>query len=77
MAFFSESITDNANIAQLHAVENAKPFDKIEFEKVLQKKFAGMVEDYDSLLGAVQETSPEAVLPKNSLPDEATKSSQK
>lgn len=44
---------------------------------MLRKKFAAKVEDYDSLLGAVQETSPEAVLPKNGLPDEAAKSANK
>lgn len=77
MALFSESATDNASLAQGHAVENAKPFNKVDFEKVLQKKFAGKVEDSGSLLGADQETSPEAFLPKNSLPDEAAKSAQK
>lgn len=35
MAFFSKSATDNASIAQGHAVENVKALDKFEFEKML------------------------------------------
>ncbi|KAJ6931814.1 gamma carbonic anhydrase 1 [Populus alba x Populus x berolinensis] len=40
IAFISQSATNYSNLAQVHAAENAKPFDEIEFEKVLRKKFA-------------------------------------
>ncbi|KAK1297734.1 hypothetical protein QJS10_CPB15g02001 [Acorus calamus] len=51
MKFFVESATNYSNLAQVHASENAKNFDEIEFEKVLRKKFANHNEDYDSMLG--------------------------
>ncbi|KAM7516233.1 hypothetical protein LguiA_005816 [Lonicera macranthoides] len=40
IAFISQSATNYSNLAQVHATENAKSFDEIEFEKVLRKKFA-------------------------------------
>ncbi|XP_024025085.1 gamma carbonic anhydrase 1, mitochondrial isoform X2 [Morus notabilis] len=75
MAFVSQSATNYSNLAQVHAAENAKPFDEIEFEKVLRKKFAHRDEEYDSMLGVVRETPPELVLPDNILPDKAPKAS--
>ncbi|KAK4394309.1 Gamma carbonic anhydrase 1, mitochondrial [Sesamum angolense] len=53
IAFISQSAINYANLAQVHASENAKGFDKVEFEKVLRKKFARRDEEYDSLLGVV------------------------
>ncbi|RRT68024.1 hypothetical protein B296_00003832 [Ensete ventricosum] len=55
IAFISQSATNYANLAQVHAAENAKSFDEIEFEKVLRKKFAHRDEEYDSMLGVVRE----------------------
>ncbi|MBA0641953.1 hypothetical protein Goklo_026425 [Gossypium klotzschianum] len=77
IAFISQSATNYTNLAQVHAAENAKPFDEIEFEKVLRKKFAKRDEEYDSMLGVVRETPPELILPDNVLPDKEQKSSQK
>ncbi|XVE69856.1 hypothetical protein DITRI_Ditri10aG0025100 [Diplodiscus trichospermus] len=76
-SFISQSAANYTNLAQLHAAENAKPFDEIEFEKVLRKKFARRDEEYDSMLGVVRETPPELILPDNVLPDKEQKSSQK
>ncbi|KAF2312104.1 hypothetical protein GH714_028061 [Hevea brasiliensis] len=73
IAFISQSATNYSNLAQVHAAENAKPFDEIEFEKVLRKKFARRDEEYDSMLGVVRETPPELILPDNVLPDKAPK----
>ncbi|XP_039053266.1 gamma carbonic anhydrase 1, mitochondrial-like isoform X2 [Hibiscus syriacus] len=75
--FISRSATNYTNLAQVHASENAKPLDEIEFEKVLRKKFARRDEEYDSMLGVVRETPPELILPDNVLPDKEQKSSQK
>ncbi|KAL0349518.1 UNVERIFIED_CONTAM: Gamma carbonic anhydrase 1, mitochondrial [Sesamum radiatum] len=61
IAFISQSAINYANLAQVHASENAKGFDKVEFEKVLRKKFARRDEEYDSLLGVVRQTPPELV----------------
>ncbi|KAL0557940.1 hypothetical protein IC582_006499 [Cucumis melo] len=77
IAFISESATNYLNLAQVHAAENAKSFDEIEFEKVLRKKFARRDEDYDSMLGIVRETPPELILPDNILPDKDPKPLQK
>ncbi|PPR98221.1 hypothetical protein GOBAR_AA22442 [Gossypium barbadense] len=77
IAFISQSATNYTNLAQVHAAENAKPFDEIEFEKILRKKFAKRDEEYDSMLGVVRETPPELILPDNVLPDKEQKSSQK
>ncbi|KAL9262118.1 Gamma carbonic anhydrase 1, mitochondrial-like protein [Drosera capensis] len=71
IAFISESAINYSNLAQVHATENAKSFDEIEFEKVLRKKFARKDEEYDSMLGIVRETPPELILPDNILPDKA------
>lgn len=73
VAFISQSATNYSNLAEVHAAENAKPFDEIEFEKVLRKKFARRDEEYDSMLGVVRETPPELILPDNILPDKAPK----
>lgn len=63
IAFISESAINYANLAQAHAAENAKGFDKVEFEKVLQKKFSRQEEEYDPMLGVVRETPPELISP--------------
>ncbi|XP_023538353.1 gamma carbonic anhydrase 1, mitochondrial-like [Cucurbita pepo subsp. pepo] len=62
-AFISQSATNYSDLAQVHAAENAKPFDKIEFEKALRKKFTRKDEEYDSTLGVVHETPPELAHP--------------
>lgn len=71
IAFITQSATNYANLAQVHAAENAKSFDEIEFEKALRKKFARKDEEYDSMLGIIRETPPELILPDNILPDKA------
>ncbi|KAL6552254.1 Gamma carbonic anhydrase 1, mitochondrial [Orobanche gracilis] len=58
IAFISQSAINYSNLAQAHAAENAKDFDKVEFGKVLRKKSAGQDEDCDSLLGVVREAQP-------------------
>ncbi|RWV83844.1 hypothetical protein GW17_00054499 [Ensete ventricosum] len=75
VAFISQSATNYTNLAQVHAVENAKPSDEIEFEKVLRKKFAHRDEEYDSMLGVVREVPPELILPDSVLPDKSPKPS--
>lgn len=65
IAFISQSAINYANLAQVHASENAKGFDKVEFEKVLRKKFASRDEEYDSMLGVVRQTPPELVHSNN------------
>lgn len=72
IAFIPESATNYANLAQVHASENAKSLDEIEFEKVLRKKFAHKDEEYDSMLGVVRETPAELILPDNVLPEKAS-----
>ncbi|KAB5556851.1 hypothetical protein DKX38_007760 [Salix brachista] len=72
-AFISQSSLNYANLAQVHAAENAKGFDEIEFEKVLRKKFARRDEEYDSMLGVVRETPPELILSNNIMPDKMPK----
>ncbi|MBA0793782.1 hypothetical protein Gohar_018166, partial [Gossypium harknessii] len=67
MAFISQSALNYSNLAQVHAAENAKSFDEIEFEKMLRKKFARRDEEYDSMLGVVRETPPELILPDNRM----------
>ncbi|XP_072985670.1 gamma carbonic anhydrase 1, mitochondrial-like [Typha latifolia] len=57
-AFFSQSATNYSNLALVHAAENAKTFDEVEFKKVLHKKFARRDEEYNSMLGVVQEVPP-------------------
>ncbi|XP_019227396.1 PREDICTED: gamma carbonic anhydrase 1, mitochondrial-like [Nicotiana attenuata] len=65
IAFISQSAANYTNLAQVHAAENAKSFDSIEFEKVLRKKFARKDEEYDSMLGVDRQTPPELILPYN------------
>ncbi|XP_010538097.1 PREDICTED: gamma carbonic anhydrase 1, mitochondrial-like [Tarenaya hassleriana] len=72
IAFICQSATNYSNLAQVHAAENAKPFDEIEFEKALRKKYARKDEDYDSMLGIVRETPPQLILPDNVLPGKAS-----
>ncbi|KAK1359894.1 gamma carbonic anhydrase 1, mitochondrial [Heracleum sosnowskyi] len=69
IAFIPKSASNYSNLAQVHAAENAKSFDEIEFEKLLRKKFARKDEEYDSMLGVVRETPPELILPDNILPE--------
>ncbi|XP_051140348.1 gamma carbonic anhydrase 1, mitochondrial [Andrographis paniculata] len=64
IAFIPQSAINYANLARAHAAENAKDFDKVEFEKVLRKKLANKDGEYGSILGAVRETVPE-ILPEN------------
>lgn len=66
--------TNYCNLARVHAAENSKSFDEIEFEKMLRKKYAKRDEEYDSMIGVVRETPPELVLPDNILPEKAAKS---
>ncbi|KAJ4774623.1 gamma carbonic anhydrase 1 [Rhynchospora pubera] len=65
VAFILESAKNYADLAKVHAEENAKPFDQIEFEKVLRKKFAKRDEEYDSMLGVTREVPPELVIPES------------
>ncbi|KAG7020499.1 Gamma carbonic anhydrase 1, mitochondrial, partial [Cucurbita argyrosperma subsp. argyrosperma] len=62
-AFISQSATNYSDLAQVHVAENAKPFDRIEFEKALRKKFTRKDEEDDSTLSVVRETPPELVHP--------------
>lgn len=73
MAFISQSALNYSNLAQVHAAENAKSFDEIEFEKVLRKKFARRDEAYDEMLGVVRDIPPELSLPNNIVPDKVPK----
>ncbi|XP_044475765.1 gamma carbonic anhydrase 1, mitochondrial-like [Mangifera indica] len=63
ISVISQSATNYSNLARVHAAENSKPFDEIEFKKVISKKFAQRDEEYDSMLGVVRETPPEFPLP--------------
>nr|GMC50396.1 gamma carbonic anhydrase 2, mitochondrial [Ipomoea batatas]GMC56080.1 gamma carbonic anhydrase 2, mitochondrial [Ipomoea batatas] len=71
IAFITQSATNYCNLARVHAAENSKSFDEIEFEKMLRKKYARRDEDYDSMIGVVRETPSELVLPDSILPDKA------
>lgn len=51
IAFISQSAANYSDLAKAHTAENAKPFDEIEFKKVLCKEFAKKDEDYDSMVG--------------------------
>ncbi|CAO2828110.1 unnamed protein product [Amaranthus hypochondriacus] len=75
IAFISESASNYSNLARVHAAENDKGFDEIEFEKVLRKKYAKKDEEYDSMIGIVRETPPELILPDNILPDKSAQKS--
>ncbi|KAL5713583.1 Gamma carbonic anhydrase 2 [Ranunculus cassubicifolius] len=74
IAFISQSAVNYTNLAQVHAVENAKTFDEIELEKLLRKKFARRDEEYDSMIGVVREVPQQLVLPDNILPEKSPKS---
>ncbi|CAM0881010.1 unnamed protein product [Alopecurus aequalis] len=67
IAFIAESAANYSNLAKAHAVENAKPLEKIEFEKVLGKKFADQDDEHDSMLGATREVPPE-LAPSSATP---------
>ncbi|OWM74632.1 hypothetical protein CDL15_Pgr005212 [Punica granatum] len=69
MAFIFQSAMNYSSLPQVHAIENLKPFDEIEFEKALSKKFARGDEEHDSMLVVVHETPPELILPYNILLD--------
>ncbi|KAK4481456.1 hypothetical protein RD792_012350 [Penstemon davidsonii] len=73
LVFITQSATNYINLAKVHAAENAKSFEEIEFEKMLRKKFARKDEEYDSMIGIVRETPPELVLPDNILPEKSQK----
>ena len=77
ITFISQSAVNYTNLAQVHAAENSKSYDEIEFEKVLRKKYARKDEEYDSMLGVVREIPPELILPDSVLPDKAEKSLKK
>ncbi|KAK4744783.1 hypothetical protein SAY87_011095 [Trapa incisa] len=47
IAFISESATNYSDLALVHVAENMKPFDEIEFKKVLCKKHDKWDEEYD------------------------------
>lgn len=51
MAFISQSAANYSNLAQVHAAENAKSIDEIEFVKVLRKKYARKDDDYELITG--------------------------
>ncbi|KAF3629762.1 Gamma carbonic anhydrase 1, mitochondrial [Capsicum annuum] len=74
IAFIAQSATNYCNLARVHAAENSKSFDEIEFEKMLRKKYAKSDEEYDSMIGVVREIPPELVLPDNILPEKTAKS---
>ncbi|KAH6756005.1 gamma carbonic anhydrase 1 [Perilla frutescens var. hirtella] len=59
IAFISQSAANYASLAQVHAAENAKDFDKVELEKVLRKKSATQDGEYDLNLGVGGEAPPE------------------
>jgi len=63
IAFIAESAANYSNLAKAHAVENAKPLEKTEFEKVLGKKFAHQDEEHDSMLSATREVPTELAPP--------------
>lgn len=52
IAFISQSASNYSSLAQIHAAENAKDFDKVELEKVLRKKSAGLDGEHDLKLSA-------------------------
>uniref|UniRef100_A0A453QPY2 Gamma carbonic anhydrase 1, mitochondrial n=1 Tax=Aegilops tauschii subsp. strangulata TaxID=200361 RepID=A0A453QPY2_AEGTS len=62
IAFIAESAANYSNLAKAHAVENAKPLEKIDFEKVLRKKVAYQDEEHDSMLSGTREVPPELAL---------------
>ncbi|KAM5576110.1 gamma carbonic anhydrase 1, mitochondrial-like [Rosa sericea] len=68
MAFISQSALNYSNLAQVHAAENAKELDEVEFKKVLQKKFGRHDEEYDAMLEVVHQTPPEVSHPVNVVP---------
>lgn len=78
IAFISQSASNYTNLAQVHASENNKGFEEIQYEKALRKKYARKDEEYDSMIGIVREIPPELILPDNILPDkQASKASDK
>lgn len=62
ISFIAESAANYSNLSKVHAAENAKPLEKIEFEKVLGKKFAHQ-DEYDSSIGVAEGAPPELTSP--------------
>jgi len=62
ISFIAESAANYSNLSKVHAAENAKPLEKIEFEKVLGKKFAHQ-DEYDSSIGVTEGAPPELTSP--------------
>ncbi|KAF7093639.1 hypothetical protein CFC21_096043 [Triticum aestivum] len=65
IAFIAESAANYSNLAKAHAVENAKPLEKIDFEKVLRKKVAHQDEEDDSMLSGTRVVPPELAPPSS------------
>lgn len=63
IAFFAQSASNYANLAQSHFTENAKGLDEIEAEKLFHKKFSGQSNDYNAHVG-VREIPPELAVPE-------------
>ncbi|KAL2902080.1 Gamma carbonic anhydrase 1 mitochondrial [Bienertia sinuspersici] len=61
MSSISQSANNYSNLAQVHAAENAKSFDEIEFKKVLHKKYAHRDGEYYTIPAAVPGSPPEPV----------------
>jgi carbonic anhydrase/acetyltransferase-like protein (isoleucine patch superfamily) len=59
IAFIAQSAANYSELAKAHAAENAKPFEKIEFEKVLRKKCAHQDEEDDSMIGVTRDAPQE------------------
>ncbi|KAJ3676556.1 hypothetical protein LUZ60_003968 [Juncus effusus] len=57
ISFILDSAKNYAELAKVHASENSKPLDQIEFEKIVRKKFSKKDEEYDSVL-SLGETKP-------------------
>ncbi|PWZ31370.1 Gamma carbonic anhydrase 1, mitochondrial [Zea mays] len=62
ITFIAESAANYSKLSKVHAAENAKPLEKIEFEKVLGKKFAHQ-DEYDSSIGVAEGAPPELTSP--------------
>lgn len=63
IAFITESAANYSKLAKDHAEENTKPFEKIEFVKVLRKKLAHQEEEHDSMIGVTREAPQELAAP--------------
>jgi len=63
IAFFAQSASNYANLAQTHFTENTKGLDESEAEKLFRKKFSGQSNGYNGHVG-VSEILPEQVVPE-------------